>query len=672
MQFLNPAFFWAFSLIAIPIAIHFFNFQRLKRVSFTNVRWLEEVKQSSQKSKSLKHLLILLSRILALIFLVLAFCQPLIPPDQSIASSEDLTKVFVFDNSYSMDIENGRESNLDLAKDHILEVLGKSDFGYGEMFLVEGGFLPKDDFPYQKEALVNRLVELDLSLSSPNSSNLLSKAQSRGDLKEAKQIWFISDFQRSLGVEESISSLDSNSSYIFLPIQPQTRLNFFVDTLFLEKPFIELGNSFKVKGLLKGSGDVIGSEVNLRLLVNENQRASKTILFESDGPYDFEFELSFERPGPHRCKIVLDDPEVSIDNEFNFVLNPISDINVLQLGTRENQYLSALFSSEGSFSHSFSPLSAPELQKLESSDLVFIEDGLSINNIPLNSIQEFVESGGHLVLVPGQDSLSNGFRNVLQKFGIRQTRVSSFESERLSPIEMEDPFFEGVFEDDNERMDLPEIQVVGRYTGWQRSLLKQRDGDQVLCFSNWGQGRVYFFGSPLDDAYGNFVKHSLFVPVIFRMGAFSQGTKNSSLFRRFDDKSFSMGLPGVKGNQLLKLKGEGTTIIPDQRRQGRSVFFNLEESILSPGFYELIQEDSILGLLALNPSQKESDLDYLSLEEIKSMESNASNIRVFDSEDPKELAKDYSSTYVGKPLWKYCLIFALLFLILEAIFIRIL
>src|SRR5690606_26755966 len=66
MSFLYPNFLWALLALAIPIIIHLFYFRRFKRVYFTNVELLKEVKEETSTRNRLKDLLILLARLLAL------------------------------------------------------------------------------------------------------------------------------------------------------------------------------------------------------------------------------------------------------------------------------------------------------------------------------------------------------------------------------------------------------------------------------------------------------------------------------------------------------------------------------------------------------------------------------------------------------------------------------
>src|SRR5436190_17609972 len=99
MNFVYPNFLWASTLVAIPIIIHLFNFRRYKIVYFSRVKFLKEVTEDSRSGVKLKHLLVLISRILAILCLVFAFAQPYIPTGSS-ANIENMSLVYI-DNSYS-------------------------------------------------------------------------------------------------------------------------------------------------------------------------------------------------------------------------------------------------------------------------------------------------------------------------------------------------------------------------------------------------------------------------------------------------------------------------------------------------------------------------------------------------------------------------------------------
>jgi hypothetical protein len=99
MSFLYPSFLWALGVLAIPIVVHLFNFRRTKRVYFSDTRFIKEVKESSSAKRNLKHYLILASRLLFLLFLVIAFAQPFLPAEHAFTQRD---VVVYLDNSQSM------------------------------------------------------------------------------------------------------------------------------------------------------------------------------------------------------------------------------------------------------------------------------------------------------------------------------------------------------------------------------------------------------------------------------------------------------------------------------------------------------------------------------------------------------------------------------------------
>ncbi|MBK6786030.1 MAG: BatA domain-containing protein [Saprospiraceae bacterium] len=74
MQFLYPYFLWALVALTIPVIIHLFYFKRFKKVYFSNVRYLKEIKEETSNRNKIKELLILLSRLLAFACLIFCLC----------------------------------------------------------------------------------------------------------------------------------------------------------------------------------------------------------------------------------------------------------------------------------------------------------------------------------------------------------------------------------------------------------------------------------------------------------------------------------------------------------------------------------------------------------------------------------------------------------------------
>ena len=95
MRFVHPEILWALTALAVPVLIHLFNFRRYKKIAFSNVSFLKEVKSETTKSSKIRHLIILICRLLAFAALIFAFAQPFFPTGVSEKMNEwyDLNKI---------------------------------------------------------------------------------------------------------------------------------------------------------------------------------------------------------------------------------------------------------------------------------------------------------------------------------------------------------------------------------------------------------------------------------------------------------------------------------------------------------------------------------------------------------------------------------------------------
>ena len=123
MIFANPLFLWGLLALAIPIAVHLFQFRRYKKVYFSNVERLNALQAESRRRSTLRRWMVLAMRCLAIIFLVLAFAQPTLPgKGQTLHSGSTAVSVYV-DNSFSMENSGSDGSQLEIAKQKAREIV---------------------------------------------------------------------------------------------------------------------------------------------------------------------------------------------------------------------------------------------------------------------------------------------------------------------------------------------------------------------------------------------------------------------------------------------------------------------------------------------------------------------------------------------------------------------
>ncbi|XHR97577.1 BatA domain-containing protein [Mucilaginibacter sp. UC70_90] len=230
MYFLYPAFLFALLSLAIPIVIHLFNFRRYKKVYFSNVQFLKEVQEQQASRRNLKERLILASRLLTLLFLILAFARPFIPGAQNAnAGKRQVVSVFV-DNSYSMETLNREGSLLDEAKRRAKEIA--SAYNINDRFQ-----LLTQDFEGKHQRLLSRDEfndAIDAVKISPQSRNLQQVINRQENLLgnqagTIKSVFIISDFQKNKN--DKPVKADSNISINLVQLKAGNLPNVAVDSV---------------------------------------------------------------------------------------------------------------------------------------------------------------------------------------------------------------------------------------------------------------------------------------------------------------------------------------------------------------------------------------------------------------------------------------------------------
>ena len=116
MRFVHPEILWALTALAVPVLIHLFNFRRYKKIAFSNVSFLKEVKSETTKSSKIRHLIILICRLRAFAALIFAFAQPFFPTGVSEKMNGTRAVSVYLDNSLSMQGQSEGVSFLESSK----------------------------------------------------------------------------------------------------------------------------------------------------------------------------------------------------------------------------------------------------------------------------------------------------------------------------------------------------------------------------------------------------------------------------------------------------------------------------------------------------------------------------------------------------------------------------
>lgn len=246
MQFLFPSVLWGLALLSIPVIVHLFYFRRFKKVYFTNVRFLREIKDESSTRNQLKNLLILLFRLLAALMLILAFAQPFIPAGDEQQKGPKHVSIYV-DNSFSMNAQSEDVSLLDRAKQRAREIATAYDLT-DKIQIITNDFEGRHRRFYNREDVMPLFDEIDLSPNYKSLDQILERqTQLFTDQKaDHRIIYLISDFQTNM-LADHYDSLGAEINLV--PMASVQNNNVGIDSCWFDAPvnLVQQANSLHIR-----------------------------------------------------------------------------------------------------------------------------------------------------------------------------------------------------------------------------------------------------------------------------------------------------------------------------------------------------------------------------------------------------------------------------------------
>jgi Aerotolerance regulator N-terminal len=682
MSFLNPSLLWGLLAILIPIIIHLFNFRRVKKVNFSNITLLKTVNTQAKTFLKLKQWLILASRILFISCLVLAFAQPFIPSKNEMNNiGRSITSIYI-DNSASMQNETDNKAALSMALkkvERLANELPKS----AKNQLVTNDFTNNDFKTLNPSQLKNESSKIETSGSArtidavfERQKNIVEKNSGRA----TNNYFLFSDFQKST-VGDFSKILNDKKNNIYLVPSPTTEShNVFVDSVWLDNPFIRKmqANGLNVK--LINSGEKAVNNLPIKLFLGDLQMNSIPTKIEANSSATIHFEFTINENGAKKGKISFEDSPINFDNEFYFVLNASPTVNIIHLYDTigQNNHIKNAFSNDSLFRFSAFPIQNIDLGLLKNADLLVLEGIEYFNNSANEAIKKFLSNGGSVYFIPARNADVLSYNSLLATFGISNIERNSSPNLAIKPLA--EPlkgsrFYKDIFEPTkiNDKLLMPSTSELLKWRTIGEPILRTKGSQNYLTSTKANNATIFMQASPLGDEYGNFPQNALFVPILYKMAAMS--IKPSVLAFRFDESIISIEDKNYNEKTLVKLRKDGNEMIPVQQLLGSTI--NLELPKVNElnngslaGYYDLVIGNSTIKTIAINYSNKESFLEQYNTNELKNLFAKNKNIKILDQESANDFAQEYASLSQGKYFWKYLVMTALLFLAIEILIIR--
>lgn len=670
MQFVNPYFLFALSALAIPIIVHLFNFRRYKKVYFSNTSFLKELVEESNNAQKIKRLLILLSRCLAIIALVLAFAQPYISKQASIKKGKTIVSVFI-DNSFSMQSQSTDRTLLEKAKLLAIDVANsyENDVTFQlitqELSGKQQRLLSKDDF-------INQVKNITSNAYSYSFDDIKKRQVDAMSIEnfDIKKLYYISDFQKKMGQINADSTFEVNLVHLNSP----TQNNVYIDSAWLDNPLSIIGQNNKLLIKIKNEGSEPIEKLRVSMLVNGQQKALTDNSIPAHASIMDTINFNQNTKGWNNVEISFDDFPIEFDNHYYasfYVNDAIHLLNIDATGT--NKYLNALANFTAFFKTTNASINQIDYSIFGQQQLIILSNIKEVSSGLQAEIKKYVEQGGHVVFFPSKEANLISLNQFFQSLNIASFSTANTFNREVNYINTNASLMSDIFESKQQNITLPKTNYsfnTANTLSNSEKLMTYKDGQAFLTQYNIGKGRMYVFSVPLDVSICDLPINALFAPIIFKMAIDGQlttaiqyeiGAKNNIEFSNTITPN---------AENMLYVVGNNLEFIPEQNSLQNNLQINVREQIVQAGTFSLISKSSKenLAYFSMNYNRSESIMDFYTKADLQNIYSN-NQVKIYDG-NTGTISHSVRENNDGIVLWKVCIIFALLFILLEILLIR--
>ncbi|MFC2093916.1 hypothetical protein ACFLSV_08460, partial [Bacteroidota bacterium] len=407
------------------------------------------------------------------------------------------------------------------------------------------------------------------------------------------------------------------------------------------------------------------------------------------------------------------DDEISEDNKYYFIfyVPEIINVGIIEDNPVDSRFVrlaleTAKKITSDSSGHSDGLFNISQLRNvtddLNKYDMVLIINKHSLSANESEVINKYIEIGGGVFIFPGKDidvkNYNSGLLNTLNAFKIGelnyvdlQDNENKFNRIKFETIDFEHPIMNGIFQNENlsitseptsSGFNIESPAIKSHY-----NLLLNNNSIPIITLSNnmvflaevkTLNGRVLFSTVSADDGMSDFPMKSIFAPLIVRSVYYLGENVSGDLQYTLGKKNIITvkGLRQITNLTLTDNRTVNFSVTPPSSGERRVEELNRKEEIpvaLSysantdvPGIYSF--KDSLQSksyLFALNKEKRESELQKAEEDDIKDYFKEAGFENTTYISEPSSLSAQVINERQGIELWKYFLMAAFAFLLLE-------
>ena len=639
MHFKHPEILYFLFLLIVPILVHLFQLRRFKKEYFTNVRFLKALSIQTRKSSKIKKWLLLACRLLLLTFIILAFAQPFFESKDSKNASNKM--YIILDNSFSMQAK-GKKG--ELLKRAIQELLEETPENANFSLLTNTDSYWDTDI----KTIRNELQNLKYSAVPFQLDNILAKVKAHKSVFK-KDIIVITD---AVGLTPNqLKNIDTDDIPYFILPKAEQKNNVAIDSVFIRQT---LDNFYELS--INTSNFSEDFKPVSMALYNQNKLIAKTIINFKNKKETINFTIPKQA---FHGYVSIEDNDLGYDNKLFFSISKIKKNNIISIGTPEkNNFLSRIYTDD-EFNYSSFTLNTLDYNNIEKQDAIVLNELDEIPQALQTTLKAFVKKGGNLIIIPSETASVSSLNALLNQFGSTQFKSLESNEKQITKINFSHPLFAGVFENKTNNFQYPKIKKDFTIFSSSPAILNFDDESPFLIGLKNTVSSVYVFSAPLNTDNSNFQQSPLIVPVFYKMALnkLNNGTNTNTIG---NNTSYLVSVNLAK-DEILTVKNQDEKFIPVQQLLNNKVQLFFNDYPEKAGNYTIYDSKNPIENISFNYPRTESDLDQINETLLSDYKTSDSISTIFDT---------LQSSRSDNQIWKWFIIFALLFLALEMAIIK--
>jgi hypothetical protein len=639
MHFKQPEILYFLFLLIVPILVHLFQLRRFKKEYFTNVRFLKALSIQTRKSSKIKKWLLLVTRLLLLTFIILAFAQPFFESKDSKNAHNEM--YIILDNSFSMQAKGEKGELLKRAVQELLEETPEN---------VNFSLLTNTDNYWNTDIKTIRteLQNLKYSATPFQLDNIIAKVKAHKSAFK-KDIVIITD---GVGLTQNqLKNIGTDNIPYFIIPKAEQKNNVAIDSVFIRQTlddFYELSIN-----TTNYSSDFKAVPI---ALYNQNKLIAKTVISFKNKKETVNFTIPKQA---FHGYVSIEDNDLAYDNKLFFSISKIKKINVISIGeTDKSNFLARIYTND-EFNYQNYSLGTLDYNSIDKQDAIVLNE---INEIPQalqTTLKSFVYKGGNLIVIPSETTVIPNINTFLNTFGNIQFKSLESEEKQITKINFNHPLFAGVFENKVANFQYPKTKKEFAISSASPTVLSYEDQSPFLIALKNKVSSVFLFSAPLNTLNSNFQQSPLIVPVFYKM-ALSKQNNGINANTIGDNSPYLVDVLLSKDNILI-IKNPEEQFIPVQQILNNKVQMFFNDYPEKAGNYSIYNQKTLVENISFNYPRTESNLDLTNESLVSNYKTSDSISTIFDT---------LQTSRSDNQIWKWFIIFALLFLAIEMAIIK--